>query len=61
MNTEFPAFVAEIHPRLACYPIRYEGGGQPAETDNPPQQARGRAGLRQLQEQAGAVVHGFVQ
>ena len=41
VNTEFPAFVAEIHPRFICNQIGAKGGGQAAETDNPPQQARG--------------------
>ena len=61
MNTELPALVAKIYPRLARNPIRYEAGRHSAEMDNFPQQARRRVGLRQLQEQAGAVGHGFVQ
>ena len=36
VNTEFPAFIAEIHPRFICNQIGAKGGGQSAETDNPP-------------------------
>ena len=39
VNTEFPASIAEIHPRFICNQIGAKGGGQPAEAENPPQQA----------------------